>query len=115
MSRLYYLNRFRALSVEKFGHEWAMRTEEAEKVDAEMASIKSALLSMKYEPRKEVRISTNDPENSVSLFDTNRQNEFGEHYCVAPDILDIQVDVFWQTYVDDLKQEERENVKPTKT
>ena len=54
---------------------------------------------MGYKPRKLVKESVNDPENSVSLFDANRLNELGEMYCVAPDILYEQVDYFWGYYL----------------
>lgn len=51
-----------------------------------------------------VRISVNNPENSVSLFDLNRKNDFGELYCVAPDILESQVEEFWSEYIHQLTE-----------
>ena len=110
MSKAYYADRIGSLKVELFREEWSNQfPEKIDSLKKEIAGVRRALLSMKYTPRKEVRISTNDPDNSVSLFDTNRKNEFGEDYCVAPDILDIQVEVFWQTYVDEIEREFKEN------
>lgn len=37
--------------------------------------------------------------NSVSLFDADDRNEFGEMSCVASGILLSQVDWFWNNYI----------------
>lgn len=44
----------------------------------------------------------NDPQNSVSLFDMNRKNVYGEMFCVAPDILSFEVDRYWDSYLKSL-------------
>lgn len=49
--------------------------------------------------RKYVKPASCDPKNSVSLFDADRKNEFGEMYCVAPAILQDRVDSYWADYV----------------
>ena len=52
--------------------------------------------------KKYVKICSYDS-NSVSLFDKDRKNEFGEMYCVAPAILENEIEDCWNEYV---KQEE---------
>ena len=59
---------------------------------------------MTYIPKKGIRFSHNDPENSISLFDLNRINDFGELYCVQPDIIEEQVDYFWKLYLEELER-----------
>jgi hypothetical protein len=54
-------------------------------------------------PKKLVKPSSFDPENSVSLFDANRENDFGEMYCVAPGILPGEVELYWQEYLDEFR------------
>jgi len=49
--------------------------------------------------RKLVKPSHSDPHTSVDLFDADRKNDFGETYCVAPAILDNQVDEHWKWYL----------------
>jgi len=49
--------------------------------------------------RKLVKSARVDPKNSVDLFDADRQNEFGEMYCVAPAILPQQVNNYWLGYI----------------
>jgi len=39
-----------------------------------------------------------DPDNSVDLFDANRANQFGGQHCVAPAILESQVEGEWIAY-----------------
>jgi hypothetical protein len=58
--------------------------------------------------KKLVRTAKMDPQNSVSLFDRNRRNEFGELYCVACAILRSEVDWYWEQYVDLLHDKEIE-------
>lgn len=48
---------------------------------------------------KMIRPAHHDPINSVSLFDRDRKNEFGETYCVASTILESQVDEEWDRYL----------------
>jgi len=46
-----------------------------------------------------------DPENSVDVFDIDRQNDrFGGHYCVAPAILRSQVKDYWNMYIDSQRE-----------
>ena len=47
--------------------------------------------------RKLVKPSRMDSE-IVDLFDTDRLNEFGGPYCVAPGILPEEVDEWWASY-----------------
>ena len=47
--------------------------------------------------KKLVRVCSYDS-NSVSLFDADRKNEFGEIYCVSPGILRNEVSLYWNTY-----------------
>lgn len=65
-----------------------------------------------HTPVKEVRESINDPDNSVSLFDSNRRNQYGEMYCVEPDILVSQVDEFWGIYIKGLENDPHQIIIP---
>lgn len=40
-----------------------------------------------------------DPYNSLDLLDTDRKNEYGGPYCVAPAILAEQAKMYWQDYL----------------
>ena len=40
-----------------------------------------------------------DPTRSVSVFDGDRKNQFGEMYCVADGISPEEVERVWQEYV----------------
>jgi hypothetical protein len=57
--------------------------------------------------RKGVKPAYQDPDNSVDLFDIDRKNEFGEMYCVAPAILEREVDQCWKNYVQDVQTGKR--------
>lgn len=50
-------------------------------------------------PKQLTRPAAADPFKSVSLFDANRENEWGEMYCVAPSILQSEVDEHWNAYL----------------
>jgi hypothetical protein len=54
---------------------------------------------MTYIPKKVVRPATEDQINSVSLFDANSKNRWGEMLCVAAAILPRQVDEHWNAYL----------------
>lgn len=58
------------------------------------------MAKMRIKPAKD------DPKNSVDLFDTDRRNEWGEIYCVAPCILYFQVAERWQEYLSEINKEE---------
>jgi hypothetical protein len=49
--------------------------------------------------RKVVQPAYMDPHNSVDLFDADRQNAWGDMFCVAPAILRREVEEYWQRYV----------------
>ena len=66
--------------------------------------------SLAENAKKDVRISINDPNNSISLFDLNRKNIYGEDYCVAPDILEKQIDEYWDRYMQQLREEDWKNL-----
>lgn len=61
-------------------------------------------IRMTYIPKKGIRFSYDDPENSISLLDLNRLNDSGELYCVQPGIIEEQVDYFWQLYLEELER-----------
>lgn len=49
--------------------------------------------------KKVIKPSKSDPENSVDLFDADRENEFGEMFCVNPGILPEDADAYWTYYM----------------
>lgn len=50
--------------------------------------------------KKIIKPAFEDPCNSVDLFDSDRENDFGEMFCIAPSILSSQIDFEWKQYVD---------------